>query len=427
MPTPGLQPDRALATLQRLLEIPGADLRSALVHAADAVAEAFAADKVDAFLYDQSRDSLVAEGVSTQPLSNLERKLGLDVLPLSNGGRSVEIYRTGKTFRDGNVQADEEELRGIREGLKAQSTLGVPLYIGEKLRGVVLIVSLTPDFFTEADEAFVRSAAAWVGIVAHRAQLMEEISSNALQQGRHSAAEELVTVLAHDVRNYLAPISSRLFLLRQRAEQRGDTEGRDHADKGLRSVTGLTKLVANLLDVARIDRGLFDLDIEPIDLAEVAGEAAGMLSRPDQQVIVKSMNATVVAADRARLRQCLDNLISNAIGHSPRSAPVNVLIAEAIRDDKRWARLEVIDEGPGVPQDILPHIFDRFVSGRGKTGGVGLGLYLGNRIAEAHGGRIEVESTPGKGARFSLWLPMYLPEAAAGTPPPVELRAVGSP
>jgi signal transduction histidine kinase len=135
----------------------------------------------------------------------------------------------------------------------------------------------------------------------------------------------------------------------------------------------------------------------------------------------------VVAADRARLRQCLDNLISNAIGHSPRSAPVNVLIAEAIRDDKRWARLEVIDEGPGVQQDILPHIFDRFVSGRGKTGGVGLGLYLGNRIAEAHGGRIEVESTPGKGARFSLWLPMYLPEAAAGAPPPVELRAVGSP
>jgi signal transduction histidine kinase len=413
MPASGLDPSRALLTLQRLLEIPGADLESALVHAANAIADAFAADKVDAFLYDEKRDSLVAIGVSTQPLSGRQKSLGLDVLPISNGGRAVQVFRTGNLFRTGDAQSDEEELRGIREGLGIRSTLGVPLHVGAKLRGVLLLTSLERDFFDERDEGFVKAAAAWVGTVAHRAELVEEIGRNAAEQGRRSAAEDLVTVLAHDVRNYLAPISSRLFMLRHRAETRGDDEARQQADLALRSVTGLTKLVANLLDVARIDRGLFDLDLEPVDLAEIARETAGMLSRSDHEVVVKSAGAPVVLADRARLRQSLDNLVANAIGHSPHAAPVNVFIEERVEGEVPWVHFQVVDEGPGVPQEILPHIFDRYVSGRARTGGVGLGLYLANRIAQAHGGRIEVESAPGKGSRFTLCLPAYRSEAPA--------------
>jgi two-component system, OmpR family, sensor kinase len=409
MPATGIDPARALVMLQRLLEIPGADLKSALIHACDALADAFAADKVDAFLYDEPRDSLVAVGASTQPLSNLQKSLGLDVLPLSNAGRVVEVFQTGRLFRSGEVRADEGELVGIREGLKVESSLGVPLDLGSKRRGVVMLASLRRDFFSEADEGFVTSAAAWVGTLAHRAELMEEIGRNAVEQGRRSAADELVTVLAHDVRNYLAPISGRLYILRQLAESKGDQAAQGHADMALRGVTGLSKLVTNLLDVARIDRGLFDLDIEPVDLCEIATEAAGALSRAEHEIIVKSSATVVVAADRARLRQCLDNLLSNALGHSPRSAPVNVFIRTYAEDGKPWARLQVIDEGPGVPQEIMPHLFERFVSGRSKSGGVGLGLYLANRIAQAHGGRIAVASDPGKGSRFTLCLPEYQP------------------
>jgi signal transduction histidine kinase len=236
---------------------------------------------------------------------------------------------------------------------------------------------------------------------------MEEIGRNALEQGRRAAADELITVLAHDVRNYLAPISERLYLLRHDAEKREDKTASEHAQRALRSVTGLSKLVTNLLDVARLDRGLFDLDLEPVDLVAIAEEAAGILSRPDHPVIVEASSAVLIAADRVRLRQCLDNIISNALGYSPRSAPVNVFIDEYNEDGIRWARVEVVDEGPGVPQEMLAHIFDRFVSGRVKSGGMGLGLYLANRIAQAHGGRIHVESEPGKGARFKLSLPLH--------------------
>ena len=412
----GLDPSRALVTLQRLLAIPGGDLKSALTHAANALADAFAVDKVDAFLYEEARDSLVAVGVSTQPLSNLQKNLGLDVLQLSNGGRTVEVFTSGKIFRSGNTRDDPCELLGIRQGLKVQSHLGVPLRVNSELRGVVLLASLQPDYFTEADESFAKSAADWVGMVAHRAELMAEVGKNAVEQGRRAAADELVTVLAHDVRNYLSPISGSVYLLRHHAEQRGDEEGRKLAEAALRSVNGLSRLVTNLLDVARIDRGLFDLDLEPVDLGELASESASMIANPNHEVIVKSSSPVVVAGDRVRLRQCLDNLITNAASHSPRGASVNVFIDQFEDDGRPWARLQVIDEGPGVPEAVLPHVFERFVTGRAKGGGVGLGLYLANRIVRAHEGDIGVDSTPGTGSRFTLRLPIYQPRSGSAAP-----------
>lgn len=89
-------PDRLLETLEKLLELPSGDLPTTLSQASDLVAAATSADKVDAFLYDSTRDSLIAVGTSHQPLSALQRTLGLDVLPVSNGGRVAHVYETGE-------------------------------------------------------------------------------------------------------------------------------------------------------------------------------------------------------------------------------------------------------------------------------------------------------------------------------------------
>src|SRR5688572_21680405 len=197
MPTPTADTARLLATLQRLLEIQADGMATALTHAANTIAESLDADKVDAFLYDDSRDSLVAVGTSTQPLSNLQKALGLDVLPLSNGGRVVHVFRTGEVFRTGDLQSDPEELRGIKEGLRIKSKLGIPLEVAGKRRGMVMVASLKPDHFKAEDESFARSVVHWVGVIAHRAELIQEIERGALENGRRAAAEELVTVLAH--------------------------------------------------------------------------------------------------------------------------------------------------------------------------------------------------------------------------------------
>src|SRR6185503_16151330 len=133
---------------------------------------------------DGNRDSLVALASSTQPLSLLQRKLGLDVLPLSNGGLSVHAYKTGEPIFNGHVERDERELRGIKEGLGVRSLLSAPIEVGGKRRGVLMLASQSPEYFTEDDARFVAAAGRWVSIVAHRAELLENIGRNAAEQGR---------------------------------------------------------------------------------------------------------------------------------------------------------------------------------------------------------------------------------------------------
>jgi signal transduction histidine kinase len=398
-----------LDTLERLLDIPSADLKTALSLACDAVAGATGADKVDAFLLDSARNSLVAVGTSNQPLSRLQRNMGLDVLPIANGGRMVEVFTTKAPFRSGRIGEDTIELKGVREGLKVQSLVGVPVEVGGEIRGVLSVSSLQRDFFSEENTRFVTSIARWVGSVAHRAELVAEIARNAVEQGRRAVAEELVTVLAHDLRNFVAPVSARVQLIHRRAE----TDGRDadihDAERALRALRRLTRLIEDILDVARLDQGVFRLDLQPVDLCALASEVARTLSTPAHEVRAAILEPVVVRADPSRVSQCLENLVSNAIRHSPRGAPVVVEVARERLDEGEVGIVCVIDEGPGVPVELLPRLFERFSAGEGSSG-LGLGLYLARRIAAAHGGELTVESAPEHGSRFRLWLPVQREE-----------------
>jgi signal transduction histidine kinase len=119
-----------------------------------------------------------------------------------------------------------------------------------------------------------------------------------------------------------------------------------------------------------------------------------------------------VAADPARLRQCLENLIANAVQQSPKGAAVSIFVKlRKAQRENDTVLVEIVDEGPGIPSEMLPRLFDRYVTGEGRSGGLGLGLYLAKRVAAVHGGDLTVESPPGKGARFILSLPVA-PESA---------------
>jgi two-component system OmpR family sensor kinase len=393
-----------LQTLERLLDLPTGDLKVALSYATDVVADALRADKVDAFLYDSSRDSLVAIGTSNQPLSALQRKVGLDVLPVANGGRVVQVFKTGETFVTGHLEQDPEELKGVKEALGIRSKIGVPLNVGESRRGMMMIASLKPEFYSTDDVRLAEAVARWVGIIVHRAELVEEMARNAVEEGRRAVAEELITVMAHDLRNFIAPISLRLTLVRRRAERdRRDADLKD-VELGCRGLDRLSGMVSEILDVARIDQGVFRVEVEPTDPARMLEEIARTLSRPDRPVVVKVSEDMIVLADPARLRQCLENVISNAVKYSPKGGTVTVLAARTKEGDRSMARIEVLDEGPGIPPEILPRIFERFVAGQRREG-LGLGLYLARRIAVLHGGNLSVESSPGRPTTFRLTIP----------------------
>ncbi len=271
-----------------------------------------------------------------------------------------------------------------------------------------MIASLAADHFSAEDVRLAESVGHWVGILAHRAELVEEIARNSVAEGRRAAAEELITVFAHDMRNQITPITTRLQLVQRRAQ-------RDHRDfavhelgLALRALSRLGAMISDILDVERIDRGILATRMQAIDLVALVEDAAATMSTEENRVLVRAqlIGELRVAADPARLRQCVDNLLSNAVKHSPAGAPVTVMISRAAEQTGEVAVVQVIDEGPGVAPEILPRIFERFATGRPDEGGLGLGLYLAKRIAQTHGGDVTLESAPGKGARFTLSLPV---------------------
>ena len=406
---------RLLDVLEQLLQLPGGDLKTTLSRVSDAIARSSGADKVDAFLYDASRDSLVAVGSSTQPMSQLQRELGLDVLQLSNGGRTVAVYKTGKTYLSGRVGDDTDELRGLREALGIRSEIGVPLDIGGERRGMIMLASREPDFFTDADARFMEAVARWVGLVTHRAELVEQIGRNAIEQGRRAGAEELVTVLAHDLRNYLAPLTMRLHVLRLRAARESRQEELRDIELLGRSIHRLGELVNDILDVSRLDQGIFRIEPQKIELSGLVRDIVSAFRSAQHaiEITVQQGDAIYVAGDPARLRQCLENVIANAVQKSPASAAIDVFVRrEARTGPGRRALVEVIDEGPGIPPEQLPYLFERYRTGGGegalpasRESGLGLGLYLAKRIAAVHGGDLTADSPPGRGARFTLSLP----------------------
>jgi signal transduction histidine kinase len=395
---------RLLMTLERLLAIRATDVKGALDEASEIVAQAMGVDKVDAFIYDPSAETLVALGTSATPMGRRQHAIGLDRLPVANGGRLVEVFRSGVPFRTGRSDEDPEELRGVKEGLGVRSTLAAPIEIDGERRGLFSIVSAQPDAFGEEDLRFCEATARWVALILHRAELAEQVVRETAAQVRRVAAEELIEVLAHDLKTPLTPMRGYVDLLRSFAEREGRARDVGYATQVSAGLERLQRMIDDLMDVNRLELSLFALLLQPVDLAELVRRTADVLEAPNAPIVVRAPDDLVVSADADRLRQALENLIGNALAHGPGGAPVAVQVDREERTGGPWAVVRVRDAGPGIAPELLPTLFERFARGAGSTG-LGLGLYLARGIAEAHGGTLTVESTPGQGTTFHLALP----------------------
>jgi DNA-binding CsgD family transcriptional regulator len=186
--------DRLLEMLQQLLAIRSVEFRATFTEAATIIAETFGADKVDVFVHQPARNVLAALGTSETPMGRHQEELGLDVLPLANGGSAAWAFETGTPYLTGHADQDPEELRGVVEGLGVRSTVNIPLEIDGRRRGVLQVHSATPDFFGEQDQRALGAVAGWVDLIMHRAELMEEREREAERRGGRRAAEELARI-----------------------------------------------------------------------------------------------------------------------------------------------------------------------------------------------------------------------------------------
>ncbi len=242
-------------------------------------------------------------------------------------------------------------------------------------------------------------------MIAHRSELTERIAQEAAEAARRSTADELVTTLAHDLRNHMVPLRARVDMIHRRADRLGDAKISEHAREAQLALSRLRRMIGQMLDVARLDQGLFALSLQPVDLSHLTHDTAALLATRDGSIDVRADNELVVQADPDALRQALENLLANALKHSPDGVPAVLEVSEEETRDGKTAVIEVRDKGPGIAPELLPRLFDRFASGSGSEG-LGLGLYLARGIVEAHGGTLTADSRPGKGASFRLALPM---------------------
>jgi DNA-binding CsgD family transcriptional regulator len=183
--------DRLLETLQRLLAIQAPELRPALNQASDLVAQTLGAEKVDVLLYEAAKDSLVAMGTSDTPMGRRQHELGLDRVPIANGGAQVRVFQTGEPYLTGHADQDPEQPRGIVEGLGVRSQIDVPLDVGDARRGILSAMSTIPERFGERDLGFLAAVATWVGMLTHRAELVEQLAADSERRGGRRVAEEL--------------------------------------------------------------------------------------------------------------------------------------------------------------------------------------------------------------------------------------------
>jgi two-component system OmpR family sensor kinase len=224
----------------------------------------------------------------------------------------------------------------------------------------------------------------------------------AIDVASKQSAEECIVILAHDLRNYITSIHGNLTLLY--AQARREQRELPLATSAQKVLEQMDRLIANVLDTVRMERGFFELMLQPLDLAILAQQCAE-LSQTDAHPIELHLPPTAcIRADEDRLCQAIHNLLANAIEHSPSQAPITLSLETETRADGIWFVLSVRDRGAGIPPEMLSQIFERFTAGPRSTG-LGLGLYLVRGIALAHGGTLSVRSTVGRGTCFELALP----------------------
>ena len=243
------------------------------------------------------------------------------------------------------------------------------------------------------------------GTLYARRALVPIRESLATQRAALRRQREFAADASHELRTPLTVIRSSVEHLTRHGDRpvSASSEALEDIDA---EVTHLTALVDDLLLLARSDSGAVSLERQPLDLGDVAADAASSLGRAAEargvHVIVDPEPAMVVG-DAARLRQLVMILVDNAIRHTPRGTRIFV----RVRTDGPDATLIVDDEGPGIRPEDLDRVFDRFYRAPGTPGGgTGLGLAIAAWIVERHGGTIAASNRDGGGARFTVHLPL---------------------
>ncbi|MFJ5262875.1 ATP-binding protein [Streptomyces sp. NPDC088387] len=224
---------------------------------------------------------------------------------------------------------------------------------------------------------------------------------------------ELIATVAHELRSPLTSVKGFTATLLAKWERFTDDQKRLMLETVDADADRVTRLIAELLDISRIDSGRLEVRRQPVDMGAAVGRhiqayvAAGLSA--DRFLLRVEQPLPMLWADPDKVDQVLSNLIENAVRHGEGTVTIDVTPAESPREgEEAGTSVTVSDEGTGIPEESMNRVFTRFWRGS-KRGGTGLGLYIVKGIVEAHGGTITVGRGPQGGAEFRFTLPVATP------------------
>lgn len=410
--TMGKRVERRVETLRRLHDFSRSayrmtDLQEVLARATQAIAGFTRAERVWFYLYDSNTNRLEAQ----LPAWNLTEEAARE-LQVSLDARSIAgmVFRTGEAYCSNDLERDPYANRDLQKRSGADNAVFAPLKTEEETLGVAVAINRDGGFGQEEIDA-VTSFADLASLLLRNARLYSALSGTVDELRRASRLKDhFLQNVNHELRTPLTAIVGWTDLF-------GEGEVDDKTlRRGLRQIRQssrvLLALIDDLLDLARLDRGALTLQWKPVLLSEVIHrslETVRLMADTRGVVMILAPLPEPMApvrADALRLQQVLWNLLANAIQFTAEHGRVVVRVE---REAERYL-VSVEDDGIGIPEGELPHIFERFrqVDGSATRGhaGMGIGLALARSLVELHGGSIWASSVVGQGSRFTFALPV---------------------
>jgi PAS domain S-box-containing protein len=353
-------------------------------------------DRIGEAHVDPAKSQLLRE-VATFPRSALTARHPL-IRVITTGEPVLEADITPAFIRASFAAAEQ---RRVEEALGPRSLICVPLVTsGKPLGALTLVTSGSGRRYDLADLALAADLARRAAVVVEHARLFHEA------QQATRARDDVLAVVAHDLRNPLNTVSMAVSLMLESTPPER-VQDRRQVEIVRRATDRMNRMIQDLLDVKRMESGRLTIDMRAETPSTLINDTIDML-RPLAAGSTIRLETNIddglptVHADAARIQQVLSNLVGNAVKFTPRNGRITVC-AERVDGEVRFG---VIDTGPGIPPEQVPHIFGRFWQAQtSDRRGIGLGLAIAKGIVEAHNGRIWVESHVGLGSTFYFTLP----------------------
>lgn len=305
------------------------------------------------------------------------------------------IVLNRKSLRIDDAEKDERIFSEVDQtiGYSTKSLLGIPLVTKNKVVGVLEVVNKKRGKFTDADESMLSVLGAQAAVAIENARLFQQ--------------SDLIQEFVHELRTPLASLSTATYLLLRPEMSR---EQRDQIVNNIHNETlRLNSLASSFLDLARLESGRVQFRKTRFSAADLLYEVRDVMMTKAQETNIQIRvdvpnDLPLMEADRDKIKQVLLNLTSNAIKYNRPNG--SILIAGNYTDND--LSILVQDTGLGIPEESIPHLFEKFYRVRdheGKATGTGLGLSICKQIIQGHNGRIEVKSKVGMGTSITFYIP----------------------